>query len=903
MFFGPQHPCPTDIHSIHNSSGGIKEMRRVLSCLFVFGLFLAASTIAFAQDNPPETPTATPAGPGPRAFPTPSTDPQPYEKVITKDAKSKKGIFAVHQVKDKYYYEIPKSEMGKDFLWVSQIERTTLGVGYGGQALGSRVVRWELGENNRVFLRLVNYSVVADPKLPVAQAVADANNNTILMSFPVAAWGPNNDTAVIEVTRLFTTDITEFSARQRLGATTMDSTRSFIERVTPFPTNIEVETDHTYTRTPAPAGVGGGNGPGGGGFGQGQMNPGSATVVLHYSMVKLPENPMMPRLFDERVGYFSTSNMDYGRDEQKATQRTFIARWRLEKKDPNAELSEPVKPIVYYIDSATPAKWRPYMLKAIQDWQPAFEAAGFKNAIIGKMAPTKAEDPDFSPEDARYAVVRWLPSTTENASGPHISDPRTGEILDSDIQFYHNVMNLAKAWYFLQVGHLDPRVQKFPIPDEVMGRLLEYVLAHEVGHTLGFQHNMKASSLYPEEKVRDKNWVHTMGHTPTLMDYSRFNYVAQPEDGIAVEDLVPGIGPYDVWATMWGYKPIPGAKTADDEKATLDSWARVQDDKPYLRFSTDGSAGSDPGELTEAVGDADAIKSSSLGLQNLKRTSKLLVPATTNEKGSNYDDLSEIYGRMLGQWTLEMNHVAAIVGGFNSQEKHVGQTGVRFTMVPAAHQKDAVRFLAENAFATPTWAIDKEILRRIEPVGALNRVRNAQNSILNNLLSSSRFARIIEQNTLDGAMAYQASDFLADVRNSVWSELNGPSIAIDAYRRNLQRSYLDIANTKLNANPQAAPQGVPAGLTALFVSSGDEREFYRAELRALNAQIAKSLPRVTDRPTRVHLEAVRDQIGRILDPTRNGSGTVPTAINQEAMDFLELYYNPTSCFPDYVIKP
>jgi len=307
--------------------------------------------------------------------------------------------------------------------------------------------------------------------------------------------------------------------------------------------------------------------------------------------------------------------------------------------------------------------------------------------------------------------------------------------------------------------------------------------------------------------------------------------------------------------------------------------------------------------LTEAVGDADAIKSSSLGLQNLKRTSKLLVPATTNEKGSNYDDLSEIYGRMLGQWTLEMNHVAAIVGGFNSQEKHVGQTGVRFTMVPAAHQKDAVRFLTENAFATPTWAIDKDILRRIEPIGALNRVRNAQNSILNNLLSSARFARIIEQNTLDGATAYQASDFLADVRNGVWSELNGPSITIDAYRRNLQRSYLDIANTKLNANPQAAPQGVPAGLTALFVSSGDEREFYRSELRTLNAEIAKSLPRVTDKPTRVHLEAVRDQIGRILDPTRNGSGAVPTAINQEAMDFLELYYNPTSCFPDYVIKP
>ena len=870
--------------------------------VFIFGLLLLAfAGITMAQDPTPETPSPGPGQQRPGGLGQASQDPQPYEKVITKDAKSKKGIFTVHQVKDKYYYEIPKSEMGKDFLWVSQIQRTTNGVGYGGQALGSRVVRWELGENNRVFLKLINYSVVADPKLPVAQAVADANNNTILMSFPVAAWGPNNETAVIDVGRLFTTDITEISAHQRLGATTMDAARSFVERISPFPTNIEVETTHTYTRTAAPAGAGGGNQPGGG-FGQGQMNPGSATVTLHYSMVKLPENPMMPRLLDERVGYFSTSNMDYGRDEQKATQRTFIARWRLEKKDPNAELSEPVKPIVYYIDSATPVKWRKYMLKAIEDWQPAFEAAGFKNAIIGKMAPTKAEDPDFSPEDARYAVVRWLPSTTENASGPHISDPRTGEILDSDIQFYHNVMNLAKSWYFLQVGHLDPRVQKFPIPDEVMGRLLEYVLAHEVGHTLGFQHNMKASSEYSQEKVRDKNWVHTMGHTPTLMDYSRFNYVAQPEDGIDVADLVPGIGPYDKWATMWGYKPIPGAKTADEEKPTLDEWARQQDDKPYLRFSTDNSNGSDPGEETEAVGDADAIKSTGLGLLNLKRTVKLLAPATTNEKGANYDDLSEIYGRLFGQWTLEMNHVGNIVGGFNSQEKHIGQPGARFTPVSAAHQKDAVRFLNENAFPAPTWAIDKDILRKIEPIGVLGRVRNAQNSVLNNLLSSSRFARLAEQSAIDGDSAYQPGDFLADVRSGVWGELSAPKVAIDAYRRNLQRSYLDIANNKLNSPPATLPAGAPPGFT-LPPTSGDEKAYYRSELRTLNAAAGAALARTTDKATRVHLEYVRDQIAKILDPDKNGAPAAAGAGNRQGLEFLEMMADPTSCFPDYIIRP
>ena len=878
-------------------------MKRLVSYLFIVGLFLNTAAIHLvAQDNPPETPTPnTPTG---RNFggQQQSQEPQPYEKVITKDAKSKKGVFTVHQVKDKYYYEIPKSEMGKDFLWVSQIQRTTLGVGYGGQALGNRVVRWELGENNRVFLKNINYSVVADSKLPISLAVQAANNETILMSFPVAAWGPNGDTAVVDVGRLFTTDIYEFSARQRLNATSMDTSRSFIDRVSPYPENIEAEVTQTYTRNPTPAGAGGQQRPGGAAQQQG-MPAGSATVVLHHSMVKLPENPMMPRLFDERVGYFSTSQLDYGRDEQKVATRTFITRWRLEKKDPSAELSEPVKPIVYYIDSATPVKWRSYLKAGVEKWQKAFEAAGFKNAIIAKMAPTPKEDPDFSPEDARYSVIRWLPSTIENAVGPHIHDPRTGEILDSDIQFYHNVMNLAKSWYFLQVSPLDKRAQKFPLPDDLMGQLLEYVVCHEVGHTLGFQHNMKASSLYPQDKIRDAAWVHKMGHTPTLMDYSRFNYVAQPEDNIAVEDLIPSVGPYDSWATMWGYKPIPEAKTSDQERSYLDSWARQQDETPWFRFSTDGSAGSDPGEETEAVGDADAITSTALGIKNLQRVSKFLVPATTGERGSNYDDLSEIYGRMLGQWATELNHVANIVGGFDSQEKHVGQIGPRFTPVPAARQREAVRFLNANAFATPTWAIDKDIVRRIEPIGTLNRIRNAQDRVLNSLLSSARFARIAEQNAIDGNTSYPAGEFLADVRKGIWGEVDAPKVSIDAYRRNLQRAYLEIANNKLNASVQAAPQGVPRGFANLFVTSGDERGYYRAELRTIQSQVSRAIARASDRDTRVHLEAVRDEITKILNPDKDGVERATASANLQAMELLELYYNPTSCWPDYEIKP
>jgi len=561
---------------------------------FTIALSLAlAPCVAFAQDPPPDPPAGGGRGGGNQQ----SREPQirPYERVITKEAKSDEGIFTVHRIGDRVFYEIPADKLGREFLWVSQIARTTLGAGYGGQAAGNRVVKWER-RGDRILLRAVSYDVIADPAAPIAKAVDAANNNPIVMAFNVEAEKEGN--AVIDVTRLFTSDVTEFSGRTRVGARSFDGSRSFVERAVSFPENIEVEATHTYNNPPAEAGGGrGGPAPApGGGRGRAQtLRPGSHSVVMHFSMVLLPEKPMQPRLFDERVGYFSTSKIDYSVDEHRAPRRRFITRWRLEKKDPNAEVSEPVKPIVYYIDPATPKKWIPYLKAGVESWQEAFEAAGFKNAVIAKDAPTPEEDPDWSAEDARYSVIRWLPSTTENASGPHVHDPRSGEILETDIQFYHNVMNLARNWYFVQVGALDPRAQKLPLPDDLMGKLVQYVAAHEVGHTLGFQHNMKASSMYTLAQVRDAKWVKENGHTPTLMDYSRFNYVAQPEDRIAVDDLIPKIGPYDKWATMWGYKPIPTAKSPDDEKKTLDAWARQQDATRWLRFSTAGSAGTDPG--------------------------------------------------------------------------------------------------------------------------------------------------------------------------------------------------------------------------------------------------------------------------------------------------------------------
>ena len=808
-----------------------------------------------------QPPAGAPQGPGgPAADPVP----RPYNRVVTPVAHTRAGLFKTHRIGSRLLFELPPAVMNRDILVVPRVAKAPAGGPYGGQQVGqTMVIRWER-RDNRVLLRHIRYDIVADSTNEMARAVAASTFASVIASFNVDAYGPDS-AAVIDVTRLFTAPPSELGPGATLRGIP-DANRSLIERVAAYPENVEVEalltaTPPTTPNAPVPSPF----------FPQGGQFAPSNSLVMHWSIVKLPDRPMMARLADSRVGYFTTQQIDYGRPEQRAQQRTYILRYRLEKKDPTAAISEPVKPIVYYVDPATPNWLKPYIRKGIEAWKPAFEAAGFRNAIVARDAPTPQEDPDWSAEDARYSVVRWLPSNIANAQGPNVNDPRSGEILEADVYMYHNIMELQRIWYFSQVGHLDPRARLWPYPDSLMGRLVEYVVAHEVGHTLGFPHNQKSSSTYPVDSVRSASWVRRMGHTATIMDYSRFNYTAQPEDRIPLPDLIPGIGPYDLFAARWGYAPIPGARTPDDELTTLDSWAREQDTTPWLRFNVVGTQGSDPGDQTEAVGDGDAVKATGWGIKSIKQVVPYILPAATGKAGDDYGDLAQLYGGVINQWTTELLHVTTEVGGTIAQEKRVGQEGNRFAPLPRARQKNAVKFLVDNAFATPTFFLRDDILRKIEVEGALRRINGAQNQILGALFNDRRMERMIEYPALarTPAEAYPLSEMLTDVRQGIWTELGASRVAIDPFRRELQRSWFNMARNKLNPPPLTLAPGTPAAFAQLIGparSTSDVRSLFRSELRAVQASAQAAIPRAANRETRAHLEDIRDQINQLLNP-------------------------------------
>ena len=771
-----------------------------------------------------------------------------FEDIITKEAITDKGLFNIHKVKEKYYYEINDTLFGREMLMVTRIAKTASGLGFGGGKQNTQVLRWQK-KDNKILLRVVSHNVVASDSLPVNEAVLNSNFEPILYSFKIESKGIDSTSTLIEVTKLFSEDVKPLgfpqSRRKGYKISSLNSKKSFIESIKSYPENIESRHVKTYNSSSPPS----------------NSSTGTISLEINNSMILLPKVPMKRRYFDQRVGWFARSQVDYGLDVQESKSLKYLDRWRLEVRDEdlekfkNGELVTPKKQIVYYIDRATPVKWRKYLKQGIEDWQIAFEEAGFKNAIIAKDPPTKEEDPDWSPEDVRYSVVRYLASPIPNANGPHVSDPRSGEILESDINWYHNVMTLLRNWFFVQTAAINEDARGVSFDDEVMGRLIRFVSAHEVGHTIGLPHNMGSSSAYPVDSLRSATFTKKYGTAPSIMDYARFNYIAQPEDkGVA---LMPDIGVYDKHSVRWGYRPIPDAKTAKDEKKTLDKWIRDNENSLMHRF---GSAGIDPSSQTEDLGD-DAVKASEYGILNLKR----IIPNLnkwTSEDGKDYSDLQTMYGQVLSQFNRYMGHVSSNIGGVYQYYKTYDQEGPVYTHVKKSHQKKCMNFLNDQLFETPTWMIDNNILNKIEFAGITNRIRSTQSRTLNSILDFGKMARLIENEAINGKAAYTLIDMMSDLKEGIWKELYTHK-TIDVYRRNLQLAYLDRISYIMNEEQGSIPSWARGRVTSVKVSQSDIRTIAVGQLLELKKDIKKHKNR-SDKMTKMHLDMATAKINKIL---------------------------------------
>ena len=796
------------------------------------------------------------------------------------------GMFMIHVVCDHVLFEIPPQMLDRDMLVNTEFARLSTGSDYvaPGSVVDSRVVRW-VRRGNKVYLENVRYEMWAHNMANLQRGVEDASLRTVIRAFDAVAEGTEG-APIIDVTGLFATDVPDGFGRefkQYFHMQAVDPKRSYIESVKAFPANVEIRFYQTWVPDPKELLRSSDDDP----------VPTALGFVFHTSILLLPETPMRGRYDDERVGYFATAFDDYGTNEHSKVRRAFINRYRLEKKDPDAAISEPVKPIVFYISREVPDQWKPYLKRAVEDWQVVFEKAGFKNAIIARDAPTEKEAPDWDPEDVRYNVIRWTPSGRQNAMGPAVVDPRSGEVISSHAIFWNDVLKLAETWYFTQVGPLDPRAKKLPLPDDLVGELLHYIATHEVGHALGLRHNFKAPAAYTVEQLRSKAWTQKWGTSASIMSYARFNYVAQPGDGAA---LLPTFGPYDYFAIEWGYKQFSKSMMTDDEWAELDRMAARQIEDPLLRFGgEDAVAPLDPTISTQVLG-SDPIRAADLGLRNADRVMAMLIPATT-QLGKDYTRLAEMYQALLANRNNELSAVAKLVGGVEETRYQAGRGTAPYAPVPAERQRLAVKFLIDRGFSTPRALMDPEVLMRISPTGGTDPLQGSNVKLLSQLLRPGVFNRMAEAKALSpGKNNYVGIDMMRDLNEGIFSELNSQRPTIELYRRTLQRNYVtlllvgtgavdDPAGASSNiddeqANEAGRARRVSVSRDLAYLSSpladtaqqfkaakGRPSEFrsaLRVGVRQLAAKLDAAMEKVKDAETAAHLRDLRAELERAL---------------------------------------
>ena len=796
--------------------------------------------------------------------------PKPYNKVIDSTAVTQKGLIDVHKVEEKYLFEIPESLLGSEIMTTTRYSKTPAGGGiFGGEEINRQVVKWEKGLNNNLLLRSVTYVIMTpDEDKPMAQAVKNSTSDPIIANYDILAIkkdssGKKDVGYVIDVTGTFESDLQTFSLdpikKQLLNIQGFQKDRSFIQKISSFPINTEIRTVKTFATTAPQLSLNptpkiGTNLPA-------ALDAGVITLELNTSMILLPKNPMRKRTFDARVGYFANEYELFEEESQKSDTEVFAVRWRLEpkseedaKRQKNGELIEPKKPIVYYIDPATPEKWKKFIKLGIDDWQVAFENAGWKNAIRGEYWPEN--DPTMSLEDARFSVLRYFAAEIQNAYGPNVNDPRTGEILESHIGWYHNIMSLLRNWYMIQTAAVDPAARAKKFDDNLMGELIRFVSSHEVGHTLGLRHNMGASSATPVEKLRDKDFQDKFGHTSSIMDYARFNYVAQPEDG--VKTFFPRIGDYDKWAIKWGYSYFEDAKTDKEEKAILNEMTKEAYKNRRLWFGTESSP-YDPRYQTEDLGD-NAMKASDYGIKNLKRILPNLIE-WSKEEGEDYDELNGLYNSLTGQYRRYMGHVTKNVGGIYETPKTYDMQGDKYEVVPSSIQNEAVAFLNEQLFKTPKWLLDQNILSKIRPENGVEVIKSIQDGTLSSLLAGDRLVRLLETSSQSKAN-YSVDELMSDLRKGIFSEVrtNAP---IDIYRRNLQKLYVSklIETMSSDKNNVAFFNG-----RRIVLADTDIPSIARGQLNELKNQLKSTAAASSDRLTKFHLNDLVARIENAMKP-------------------------------------
>jgi hypothetical protein len=798
--------------------------------------------------------------------------PKPYKKVIDSSAVTQKGLIDVHKLKDKYLFEISDSLIGKEIMTITRYSKTPAGGGvFGGEEINRQVVRFEKGPTDNILLRSVTYVIMTpDEDKPISQAVKNSSADPIIGNYDILAYHKSDDNRkknvgyVIDMNSSFDADVQTFSLspinKQLLKIQSFQKDRSFIQGIKSFPINTEIRSVKTFSTEARKISMNptpqiGRDFPAG-------RDAGVVTVELNTSILLLPETKMRKRIYDRRVGYFANGYDVFEDASLKAEKEIFAVRWRLEpknaedaEKQKRGELIEPKKPIVYYIDPATPEKWRPFIKAGIDDWQVAFEFAGWKNAIRGEYWPEN--DPTMSLEDARFSVLRYFAADIQNAYGPNVHDPRTGEIMESHIGWYHNIMSLLRDWYLIQTAAVDPQARKKNFDDKLMGELIRFVSSHEVGHTLGLRHNMGASNATPVEMLRNPEFQKKNGHTSSIMDYARFNYVAQPEDGVT--DFFPRIGDYDKWAIKWGYSYFPDAQNEKQEKALLNEMTKEAYKDRRLWFGTESSP-YDPRYQTEDLGD-NAMKASAYGIKNLKRILPQLN-TWSKEDGEDYSELEGLYNSLTGQFRRYMGHVAKNVGGIYYNPKTTEMEGNEYEAVPSLTQNEAIAFLNTQLFKTPTWLLDQNILNKINPDSGVEAMKALQGGTLNSLLAGDRLIRLLETSSLS-KKNYSVDELMSDLRKGIFSELT-TNTAIDIYRRNLQKLYVNNLIDALDNDGKKSASGL--NRKSVKYSETDIPSIARGQLNELKSKLKLGAASNSDRLSKFHLLDLVSKINAALDP-------------------------------------